>query len=255
MTEAQKKELDEDWADFLVGIERRKIRSSWIAAMSCFAAAVLACIVVTFPRNRVAGEEIRSVAMISSLEKNLLLPDGTKVSLSSGSRLYYPESFSGDTREVKLDGEAYFEVKSSPERPFLVHVDGGVIKVTGTKFTASSFDGESELRVSLDEGKVELSIDGQETINMLPSQEVRFNRNDNVIMDTHLVFKDCRLEDIMNSVSTIYGVQVDFRREELRDVKLSFRIPQYGDASALVTLIGIVCKTATSLENGIISIG
>lgn len=254
MTQAERKELDEDWADFLVGIESLRIRRRWAMGVSCAAATLALAIALTFPSlNRKDVRE--NDVLLSSYEKNILLPDGTQVCLSPGSRLFYPEAFIGDTREVKLDGEAYFEVKSSPEHPFLVHLEGGVVKVTGTKFTATSYPGDNELKVSLDEGKVELSIDGQEPIEMRPSQEISFSRAENKLMDTHLVFKDCRMEDILKSVCAIYGLEFEFRRAELKDVRLSFRIPEYNDASALVTLIGIVCGTNTRIENGIILIG
>ena len=254
MTQAERKELDEDWADFLVGIESLRIRRRWAMGVCCATAALALAIVLTFPsfyRKDVRGNDV----LLSSYEKNILLPDGTQVCLSPGSRLFYPEVFNGDTREVKLDGEAYFEVKSSPEHPFLVHLEGGVVKVTGTRFTATSYPGDKELKVSLDEGKVELSIDGQEPIEMHPSQEVSYDRSEKKMLDSHLVFKDCRMEDILKSVCAIYGLKFEFRRDDLRDVRLSFRIPEYNDASALETLIGIVCRTNARIENGIIFIG
>ena len=67
----------------------------------------------------------------------LTLSDSTRVWLNADSRLEYPLAFSGNMREVKLKGEAYFEVVKNAEAPFVVKTDLGDIKVLGTQFNVS----------------------------------------------------------------------------------------------------------------------
>jgi ferric-dicitrate binding protein FerR (iron transport regulator) len=60
------------------------------------------------------------------------LPDGTKVSLNRGSKISYPSTFEGQTREITLQGEAFFDVAHDAQHPFIIHAQGADIKVLGT---------------------------------------------------------------------------------------------------------------------------
>ena len=233
-----KSSIDKRWDKFLITVERRKKRQRRAVAAICSAVAVAAVFLILPRLDSRPGRQL--TAETSAFEKTVILPDGSMVILAPDSRIFFPESFSGQTREVRLLGEALFEVESSPERPFIVHLNGGSIKVTGTRFTATSYPGDDELKVSLERGCVELEVDGQEPIVMHPSQEIRIDRSSGKTQDRHLVFKDCRLEDIMESVSGIYGVNYRLS-PSLKDTRLSFRILQYDDISQVMKLIGLAC--------------
>lgn len=88
--------------------------------------------------------------------KEITLSDGTKVWLNSMSILLTVEPFVNTTREVKLIGEAYFEVAENPEQPFVVKSDELRVKVLGTHFNISAYPGDLKHEVSLYEGKVQL---------------------------------------------------------------------------------------------------
>lgn len=237
--------LDQRWNKFLATVERRKKLQRRAFAAICSAVAIAAVFFILPLKDIRTNTQLSAEA--SAFEKTVILPDGSMVLLSPDSRIFYPEKFSGQTREVRLLGEALFEVESSPERPFIVHLNGGSIKVTGTRFTATSYPGDDELKVSLERGRVELALDGQEPIVMHPSQEIRIDRSSGQTQDKHLVFKDCRLEDIMESVSGIYGVSYQLS-PSLKDTRLSFRILQYDDISQVMTLIGLACGVNTIIS-------
>ena len=243
ITQKEKMDLDSSWTDFLVTIDRKKGRRR--TAMIATVASVIICLVIAF-FALVPVLRRSSSALISESGRDILLPDGTAVTLSPDSRLYYPETFKDDVREVRLEGEGYFEVKSSPERPFVVRLEGGSVKATGTRFQVTAYQDSDEVLVSLDEGRVEFSLEGHPSVVMSPSQEVRYTRMAGS-SETYLVYKDCRLEDIMKAISVIYGVDYSFGRESLKDIRLSFRIPQYDDVSKLMTLIGITCRINASV--------
>ena len=243
ITQKERMDLDASWTDFLVTIERKKVRRR--TAMMITIAGLFACLLLAFfvlvPLRKTSASEL-----VSETERDILLPDGTTVALSPGSRLYYPEVFKDDIREVRLEGEGYFEVRSSPERPFIVRLEGGSVKATGTKFHVTAYQDSDEVLVALDEGRVELSLEGHPSVVMSPSQEMRYTRTAGS-SETYLVYKDCRLEDVMKAISAIYDVDYTFGREPLKEIRLSFRIPQYDDVSKLMTLIGITCRINASV--------
>lgn len=87
---------------------------------------------------------------------SIVLCDGTRVQLNSGSRLIYPAEFSGKIREVWLKGEGYFEVTKNAALPFIVRTDFMNIKVLGTVFNISAYNDEPTVYAVLLEGKVVL---------------------------------------------------------------------------------------------------
>ncbi|NNG27769.1 MAG: DUF4974 domain-containing protein [Ignavibacteriaceae bacterium] len=101
----------------------------------------------------------KTITVENSKQSSLTLSDGTILTLDSGSRLQIPENFGIDSREVKLEGEAYFEVKTDPERPFSVYSATAVIKVLGTKFNVRAWNETGKVEVAVTEGKVSFGID------------------------------------------------------------------------------------------------
>lgn len=90
------------------------------------------------------------------------LPDGTKVWLNAASSIQYPTAFTGNTREVIITGEVYFEVAKNPGQPFGVSIlpfkgrGGSRVEVLGTHFNINAYDDEEALRTTLLEGKVRM---------------------------------------------------------------------------------------------------
>jgi len=89
---------------------------------------------------------------------NILLPDGTDVWLNARTTIQYPVSFNSKTRSVKLDGQAYFDVKHNENIPFVVETDKGNIKVLGTKFDVLSYSESQHFETALMDGKVEIAL-------------------------------------------------------------------------------------------------
>lgn len=85
------------------------------------------------------------------------LPDGSKVWLNAASGITYPTGFSGNTREVKVQGEAYFEITKNPKQPFIVRTEMMDVEVMGTSFNVNSYMDEPIQRTTLVEGSVRVS--------------------------------------------------------------------------------------------------
>ena len=107
------------------------------------------------------------------------LPDGSKVYLNSESSLTYPSFFSKDKRDVKLTGEAFFEVQKDPEHRFIVsgphHTQ---IEVLGTSFNVEAFERDSFVSTTLVEGKVRFAYQKNRqpaTVDMKPGQKLMYD--------------------------------------------------------------------------------
>lgn len=116
-----------------------QLRSGWSPVFRRFwplAAAVLISAVAMVCWLRPVIKQQQLVARAGE-RKMIELSDGTKIWLSPSGALRYPDQFNGNTREVQLEGEAYFEVAKDKNHPFLVHSPGLTTRVVGTAFTIS----------------------------------------------------------------------------------------------------------------------
>lgn len=112
-------------------------------------------------------------------QSKLILPDSTLVYLNGGTIIKYDASFQNKAeREVYLNGEAYFEVAKDAEKPFIVHAADLNIKVLGTKFNVSSYLDEPNIKVSLLEGRVKVSMASDETdkFYLLPNEQAVYDK-------------------------------------------------------------------------------
>jgi ferric-dicitrate binding protein FerR (iron transport regulator) len=82
------------------------------------------------------------------------LPDGSNVTLNQKSKLKYKKKLFSDTREVKLEGEAFFQVKKDPEKPFMIYAGKTTTKVLGTSFNVDAKDTATFVGVTVKSGKV-----------------------------------------------------------------------------------------------------
>jgi ferric-dicitrate binding protein FerR (iron transport regulator) len=88
----------------------------------------------------------------------ITLSDGTKVIMNADSRLTFPQKFTGNTREVTLAGEAFFDVTHKAKVPFIIHTDKISIKVLGTEFNVRSYPGDSTTETTLIHGMIEVTL-------------------------------------------------------------------------------------------------
>ncbi|MDR1865989.1 MAG: DUF4974 domain-containing protein [Bacteroidales bacterium] len=110
----------------------------------------------------------------------VVLPDSTRVRLNAGARLKYPAHFSGDTREVFLQGEGFFDVAKDTERPFFVNTNGMHVKVLGTKFNLMANADDNKIEATLMEGSIEVLglKDDQTSSNLIlkPGQKITLQK-------------------------------------------------------------------------------
>jgi transmembrane sensor len=104
----------------------------------------------------------------------LVLADGTKVWLNAGSRLIYPASFTGKTREVQLEGEALFDVAQQAHQPFFVHTGKITVRVLGTRFDVKAYREDAQVSATLISGKIQVIMneDPEKKILLSPHEKL-----------------------------------------------------------------------------------
>ncbi len=169
------------------------------------------------------------------------LSDGTKVFLNAGSRLAYPEKFTGKSREVYLLGEAFFDVKHDQSHPFIVQVSDLRIKVLGTRFNISAYPTDNVIETVLAEGKVRMEQNNaglfERATEMLPNQLASFDRITKKIkikiVDTDnytswtagiLKFESTDLSRILKQVERFYNIRFQYSNPMFGSLRITGKL-------------------------------
>lgn len=161
------------------------------------------------------------------------LPDHSVVWLNSGSKLRYPVAFQGDSRNVELTGEAYFEVEADKKRPFYVNMtDGLKVYVYGTKFNVSAYGDDTSIETVLEKGKVNVITPQAKELVLNPGERVLYNREsgqwtkDKVDVyekvawkDGKLIFRNASLEEIFKRLSRHFNVDIELSNRYNREYR------------------------------------
>jgi len=156
----------------------------------------------------------------------ITLSEGTKVWLNSGSKLIFPPAFKGKTREVVLEGEAFFDVAHNVEKPFYVKTDVFRMKVYGTKFNIQAYRQDKDYNIVLVEGKVSMNSNSDlqaKEVFLAPNQkasiikgdekiEVTMVENTNIYtawVDGYLTFSNEELPVLLERVSRYYNAEIE----------------------------------------------
>ena len=148
------------------------------------------------------------------------LSDGTKIWLNAASSLEYPVSFGGAEREVKLSGEAYFEVAADAFKPFYVTMNGMKVQVLGTSFNIKAYHDEHEFTTTLTSGAVRVISSGKQ-VTLKPGQQSTFMPSSNALAMENgdpegatawkngiINFRNDELSAVMREIGRWYDVDV-----------------------------------------------
>lgn len=187
---------------------------------------------------RINAERITSVIAPPGQKSQVILPDGTNVWLNSGSKISYSSSFIGKTRNINLEGEAFFDVKKDKKHPFIVTVSGVDIKVLGTAFNINSFMGD-EVKVTLIRGKIALEQTSNHKLisELLPGKRIdvdkqnfRYsiedcNAEESILWaQDQLVIENKSFNEMINMLNNWYGVQIKTINNYNNNDKYTFKI-------------------------------
>ncbi|HKZ66661.1 MAG TPA: FecR domain-containing protein [Chitinophagaceae bacterium] len=211
--------------------------------MSAAAVVIISVSVFVFTQNKSPqkmGERLVEKQNAKGIKSTIVLTDGSKIWLNADSKIEYPEVFTGNTREVHLNGEAFFEVAKNPAKPFIIHLANGTVRVLGTSFNIRAYDNEKIVETSVATGKVafipryEKSGKKQDTIFLTPDNKVSYSlTKEEIIMqptasaedkawtEGKLIFRAMLFEEIAVELERNFGKQVVFKNEEARNYRLT----------------------------------
>nr|WP_121272097.1 FecR family protein [Pedobacter schmidteae] len=166
---------------------------------------------------------------------HLVLADGTGVWLNAGSSITFPAVFSGRSREVKIQGEVYFEVAHNAAKPFRVLSNGQLIEVLGTHFNVRAYSNEAVSKTTLLEGAVKITAAGRQSV-LKPGQQSVLSADQLELsnVDVHEIvawkdgyfdFTDANIHTVMREFSRWYNVDIAFAGPVTKDT-FTGRLPR-----------------------------
>ncbi len=173
-------------------------------------------------------ELLNPLGMLSTV----MLPDGSKVILNAGTTLVYPNAFVSDTREVSVNGEAYFEVVCDTERPFIVKTDNVSVNVLGTQFNVKNYGNDERIEISLSGGKIGVQVENQkEQVFLAPGEQAYYDKQTGMIITravniVHYVswkdgvyyFRALPLKELVKQLERIFNVRIQIASPQLEDI-------------------------------------
>lgn len=170
----------------------------------------------------------------------IVLSDGSKVWLNSGSKLTFPAHFTEDKREVYLEGEAVFDVAHRQQQPFVVKSEHIEIEVLGTLFNVSNYKDDAAVYTVLQSGSIQINLTdakffkNQKSIKIIPGTLATFDKEEKAIKtnlvvtepyfswrDGIFIFKNDSLKSIMKKISRYYNVDVVINDKDLANETFS----------------------------------
>lgn len=226
-----------------------KVRKLLLNPVFRYAAAILAAAVLlvsgyTFYSNKFAHEHLLQVSANNDVVNTFALPDGTLVSLNSNTQINYPEKFTGNTREVTIEGEAFFEVKPDKTKPFIIHAGKAQIKVLGTSFSVSAYPATKQVEVIVQTGRVQVSDKTTETATneliLVPGDKGTLVYGNNSLQKTtnqdpnfiawktrNLTFKATSLNEVILNLEKVYKVKISLADARLNELLLTAQFNNY----------------------------
>lgn len=199
---------------------------------------------------------------------SVILPDGSKVWLSNGTKFIYPPKFEGQNRTVELEGEGFFDVTHDKTHPFIVKLGQNRIKVLGTKFAIVAYSNDKLIKADLISGQIQFDINEKiQTGNshsylMTPSQSLVFDKSSGEVTKSKIAdnfydywqngiyqFKDESFEELAKKIERIYNVRVTFEDETLKRRLFSGSLSINDNIFTLMEVFGRATKEPFTYEH------
>jgi transmembrane sensor len=183
--------------------------------------------------------------------QELVLEDGSKVFLNKKSKINYPQSFAKKTRMVEFSGEAYFEVKSNPGKPFQIKTPHLKVEVLGTAFNLQTETPEGESVLVVQEGRVRVSTEqaseeyvaGEKAIYKPETKTLQKIKNNNpnflAYKTLALNFEQTPLNEVIRQINELYESKIELAKPSLGSCTLTVKFVNQD----LNTLLQIIAET------------
>lgn len=207
------------------------------------------------PADTIAWEQAETGA---GQQQAILLIDSSRVQLNGKSTLNYPNAFTGSTREVKLSGEAYFDIAPDKQHPFIIHTGEVTTLVVGTSFNIKS-DSDA-VTVSVTEGTVKV-IFNKDTVMLHPGDEVQYNNKTKHVtqgkanleyvlawLSGALILTDETLGSVAEKLHQQYGYTSIFDNPDIKKCRITAKFKNM-PFEAIVEAIGFSTQTSVAIRN------
>jgi ferric-dicitrate binding protein FerR (iron transport regulator) len=236
------------------------------AAAALLIPLLTAGIIYSLSQHQPAENQLETIAPRGQ-KSQIRLSDGTKVWLNSETKIRYPGVFNGGSRDVYLEGEAFFDVTKNSRQPFIVHVSGLDVKVLGTRFNVKAYPDENEIETSLFEGKVSLLREdpvgkGIEETSVSPGESYvydlksrrlqtrRFAEEEiNGWKKNQLIFKDDAFSNLVRKVERWYDVDIVYDEKLFSDRLLTVELYEGERIERLMEIISLTLSVDYRYEN------
>jgi transmembrane sensor len=189
-------------------------------------------------KQQQAADHFYELSTAIGEKKIVTLTDGTKIYVNNSSKIKYAKSYTGKTRTVFLEGEAYFEVTHNKERPFIVNSGKLKVHVLGTSFNVSSYKFEPKIAVTVSTGKVGVIENGKPKAWMLnPGAQLSYTKQSGRILVSQvnetdfsgwisgkLFFNNERMDVVCAQLSRTYGVIFNMKTTEINSKRINLKI-------------------------------
>ena len=237
-------DLDAEWhvlesrmeeSDKVITLQPVRKRSASFYVGRIAVAAMLAVILTFTGIYTVNRFGYKTLATMDQPEE-LVLPDGSTVTLNYFSSLKYPRRFSGEMRKIELEGEGFFEVKSDPEHPFVINTRDVDIKVLGTSFNVNAYSENAAVEVIVKTGEVAVTRHGEvpRTIILKPGNKGVYKKTEETLEITQeidrnylawktksFVFEDQTLLDVSKQLNKVYQAEIIIDSDSLKDARIT----------------------------------
>ena len=223
------------------------------------------------PASRMGEKEVMNKIIVpTGGEYNLILSDGTRVYLNAESVITFPKHFTGERREVTLEGEAYFHVTASKEHPFIVKTKDMDVMVTGTEFNVKAYSDEMNVQTTLLQGVVTVfsGFEKKEKMEIKPNQQAEWCRRSvkmrvrevdpDLFMawkNGRFIFRQDRLGDIMRTLARWYGVEVVYLDESVKSMLFAGKLDRSEEITPILDVLRTTDKLSVDVKGKKIVIG
>ena len=210
---------------------KRGVLTEWLK----IAAAVIVTLSVSWVafHTKTADEQplaMNTIRVPAGQTVNLTLSDGTNIWLNARTTLKYPSVFTGNRREIILDGEGYFDVAHDARKPFTVHAGGYDILALGTQFNVEAYSQENGFIGSLFDGSVRITskADTSQTVVLLPNTMAQLHEGrlatETITDFSHyrwreglISFRDIPFFDLMRKFEKCYGIKIVVQNNRVKN--------------------------------------
>ncbi len=218
-----------------LGYKNYKIYWTLSVAASIIVLFVFGTLIIRNRSNLVLRElsQYRIVVSAKDGEKaHIMLADSSEVILNSGSRLEYDATYNVQNRNVKLTGEAFFDIQTNPDKPFTVKSGEIQVIATGTRFNVLSFPEETRIEATLEEGEISVISEDGKSARIKPGEQFVYSRQSKdfevkrIHIDSYTAWKenklrlsDTPLDESLRKIARKYNVTFSITDVKLLDLK------------------------------------